>query len=161
MSRLDQNGNTYISYEEFLNCMLLAPEINPRCFLDSWYTESFCDDAESQFTTPREIRMDEHEDASFSLLVAKKLGCGGAAGCISRTVTAPIDRIRILMMTSVERLGIQGAVTTATTGGFTKLWMGNGVNCLKITPEMALKLLSFDMIKNQITQDPTNVSVTE
>ena len=162
MSRLDQNGNKFISYEEFVNCMLLAPEINPKCFLDNWYTESFCDDAESQFTLPREIRLDDEGDVSFKQLAAKKMGCGGLAGCISRTLTAPIDRLRILMMTSSERIGIQGALTAATAGGgYTRLWMGNGANCLKITPEMAVKLLGFDLIKNQIARDPSNVSVPE
>jgi solute carrier family 25 phosphate transporter 23/24/25/41 len=161
MKQLDQNGNDHISYAEFVNCMLLAPEINPKVFLDSWYTDAFTDDAESGFTTPREIRMDHEADTSFSQMIAKKLGCGGAAGCVSRTFTAPFDRIRIIMMTSVERMGLEGALTRATTGGVLRLWKGNGVNCLKITPEMAIKLLAFDMCKNQIAHDPTNVSIGE
>jgi solute carrier family 25 phosphate transporter 23/24/25/41 len=165
MKQLDQNGNNSISYAEFVNFMLLAPEINPKVFLDSWYTDAFTDDAESGFTAPREIRMDHDEEeeatCSFSQVVAKKLGCGGAAGCVSRTFTAPFDRIRILMMTSVERMGVKRALTTATTGGVLRLWKGNGVNCLKITPEMAIKLLAFDMCKNQIARDPTNVSIGE
>jgi solute carrier family 25 phosphate transporter 23/24/25/41 len=161
MKQLDQSGNNYISYAEFVNCLLLAPAINPKAFLDSWYTDAFTDDADSGFTAPREIRIDHEQDTSFSQVVAKKLGCGGAAGCVSRTFTAPFDRIRILMMTSAERMGVEGALTTATTGGVLRLWKGNGVNCLKITPEMAIKLLSFDMCKNQIAHDPTNVSIGE
>ena len=64
-------------------------------------------------------------------------------------------------MTSVERMGAKGALATATTGGVLRLWKGNGVNCLKITPEMAIKLLAFDTCKNQIAHDPTNVSIGE
>jgi solute carrier family 25 phosphate transporter 23/24/25/41 len=163
MLRLDQNITTnHVTYKEFVTFMLLAPEINPRYFLDSWHTEAFSDDAESQFTTPRDICVDNPEDASFSQIVSKKIGCGGAAGCVSRTFTAPMDRIRVIMMTSGERMGIRSALTTATSGGgVSKLWMGNGVNCLKITPEMAIKLLSFDLIKNKIAHDPTNVSASE
>lgn len=159
MQHLDQNGNKHISYDEFVNCMLFAPDINPRCFLDSWYTEAFCDDAASEYTIPREIRTPS--DLPFSVVVSKKLSCGGAAGCLSRTFTAPIDRVRVLMMTSAERLGIGSAVARATNGGFTRLWMGNGVNCLKITPEMGIKLVSFDIIKNRIAQDSTNASISE
>lgn len=161
MQQLDQNGDQRISYREFVDCLLLAPEINPRYFLDSWYTNAFCDDAESQYSVPREIRVDE--DESFVQMVTKKLACGGLAGALSRTLTAPIDRIRVLMMTSAANnpLGLRAALTTASNGGYMRLWLGNGVNCLKIAPEMGIKLLAFDVVKNSIAQDPSNVSMTE
>jgi len=171
-SKLDANGDNHISYPEFVSCLLLAPEINPRYFLDSWYTDAFCDDAESQFTIPREIRVDENDDddldttVSFGQVVAKKLACGGIAGAISRTFTAPMDRIRVLMMTASggtnEAMGVRGALTTATkNGGYARLWMGNGVNCLKIGPEMGIKLMAFDVLKDKIAKDPSNVTVAE
>mmetsp|Transcript_28122 Transcript_28122/g.46569 ORF Transcript_28122/g.46569 Transcript_28122/m.46569 type:complete len:519 (-) Transcript_28122:299-1855(-) len=166
-NHLEHNADEskYISYKTFVDCLLLAPEINPRYFLDSWYTDAFCDDAESQFTLPREIRLDDQNEnpSSFVQAASKKLGCGGLAGALSRTMTAPIDRVRVLMMTTsgTEPLGMQRAIAAASTGGYTRLWMGNGVNCLKIAPEVGIKLLAFDSIKNKIAQDPTNVSVAE
>jgi solute carrier family 25 phosphate transporter 23/24/25/41 len=42
-----------------------------------------------------------------------------------------------------------------------KLWMGNGASCMKIAPEIGIKLVSFDLIKNRIAQDPSNISVGE
>ncbi len=41
------------------------------------------------------------------------------------------------------------------------LFRGNGTNCLKVAPEMSLKLLSFDLLKNKISKDPGNITVTE
>lgn len=152
-------GNT-LKYSEFVDYLLLAPDVNPRYFLDSWYTEAFCDDAESQFSTPRDIQV--NDDISFAHAAAKKLSCGGIAGALSRTLTAPLDRIRVVLMTNTEQLGMGRALSLVTrNGGYSQLWMGNGVNCLKIAPEVGIKLLSFDMFKNQLAQDPSNVTVQE
>ena len=170
MKRLDQNGDDHVSFEEFLNCLLLAPEFNPKSFLDRWYVDAFSDDAQSEFTLPREIRLpntngEENNvvEETFAQQVCKKLTLGGLSGCLSRTLTAPMDRIRILMMTSVERIGWRGALQqgTAGAGGIWQLWKGNGANCIKITPEMAIKLFTFDLIKNHTATDPDNVSVGE
>jgi solute carrier family 25 phosphate transporter 23/24/25/41 len=161
MSHLDQDGTKHISYKEFVDCMLLAPEINPHFFLDSWYIDAFSDDASSEFTVPREIRVDDPESTSFYGEVAKKVSCGGTAGCLSRSITAPIDRMRILMMTSSKPLNMVKAFSVASDGGVMKLWMGNGASCMKIAPEIGIKLVSFDLIKNRIAQDPSNISVGE
>ena len=118
------------------------------------------DEEEHLRWSSRNLNNNENKTMSRALM-AKKLGCGGTAGILSRTLTAPCDRLRILMMTSVDGLGVQGAISTATNGGVSRLWMGNGVNCLKVAPEMSIKLLSFDLVKDKIAQDPTKVSVGE
>jgi solute carrier family 25 phosphate transporter 23/24/25/41 len=153
-------GKSSLTYSDFVGYLLLAPEVNPRYFLDQWYTDAFCDDAESQFSTPRDIRV--NDEISFAHAAAKKLSCGGIAGAMSRTLTAPLDRIRVVLMTTTEQLGAGRALSLITrNGGYAQLWMGNGVNCLKIAPEVGIKLLSFDMFKNRLAQDPSNVTVQE
>ena len=102
------------------------------------------------------------DDVSFLQAASKKICCGGAAGCLSRTLTAPIDRVRLLMMTSSEPLGLLGALRKATEGrGVKAMWQGNGVNCIKITPEMSMKLMAFDFLKMGIARDPDNIQMSE
>lgn len=98
--------------------------------------------------------------ASSPLL--QTLCAGGAAGAVSRTCTAPLDRIKMLaqegrvsaFLSSSARhhchptvTGSPPAPVTPTlrdiakyvyrTGGMCSFWRGNGVNCLKAGPEQA------------------------
>ena len=38
------------------------------------------------------------------------------------------------------------------------LFQGNTANCVKIVPEMGIKLFMFDMVKNKVAGDPGNVT---
>lgn len=161
MRRLDENKDGSVSFDEFVECLLLVPHVNPHVFLDRWFVDDFSDDAQSDFTFPREVRLDD--ESTFAVVVQQKLVCGAAAGCLSRTLTAPFDRIRLLMMTSVKQMGIANAYSVAVSPprGVVGLWTGNGVNCLKIGPEMAIKLVAFDLLKNSIAADPGNITPAE
>lgn len=83
---------------------------------------------------------------------------------ISRTMTAPIDRVRILMMTN-HSIGLSKAVALATDSppgiGLRGFWMGNGLNCVKIAPEMGIKLFAFDVFRDAIAADPANATAME
>lgn len=88
------------------------------------------------------------------MVASQKLVCGGLAGVTSKTITAPVDRIRLLMMTNHQVGNMTGAYETAISHprGIRALWMGNGINCLKIAPEMALKLFAFDHLTKMLAQ---------
>lgn len=126
---------------------------------------------------------DEEEEEEYDndmihgAVAVKFLLAGGIAGAVSRTATAPFDRLKIYLITtarvtaSSERLskGIGSANTLdASTkiatqgmgllkeavwslyregGGLKAFWIGNGLNCLKIFPESAIKFLSYEMSK--------------
>lgn len=79
---------------------------------------------------------------------------GGCAGAVSRTLTAPLDRMKVLAQEGRVLRHIQqgsspygGAATSVgakelflylyRTGGAAAFWRGNGVNCLKAGPEQA------------------------
>lgn len=100
--------------------------------LDMWQHVILIDDAQSEFTVPRDLK--HHSEPYNAALV--KLACGGIAGAISRTCTAPIDRIKTIMQAS------SGNATVAQTfhqikaeNGFRAFFRGNGTNCIKIAPE--------------------------
>lgn len=69
--------------------------------------------------------------------------CGGIAGAVSRTMTAPIDRVKVLRQMEVpEMMGknfIRSWNLMYKEGGITSLWRGNGVNVLKNCPESAIR----------------------
>jgi len=86
----------------------------------------------------------------------KQLAAGGAAGVISRTCTAPLDRLKILLQVHAgsERNNWslrRGFYKMYSEGGYLSLWRGNFVNCVKITPETAIKFFAYENIKRKLS----------
>eukprot|EP01059_Diplonema_ambulator_P006922 TRINITY_DN16492_c0_g1_i1.p1 TRINITY_DN16492_c0_g1~~TRINITY_DN16492_c0_g1_i1.p1 ORF type:complete len:314 (+),score=63.13 TRINITY_DN16492_c0_g1_i1:74-1015(+) len=86
--------------------------------------------------------------------------CGMAAGAVSRTCTAPLDRLKTLMALrdafrgtqkvklSSRSAGVVGGLRMIyKEGGVTAFWRGNFTNVLKVMPELALKFMVFETLK--------------
>ncbi|CEM23405.1 unnamed protein product [Vitrella brassicaformis CCMP3155] len=88
---------------------------------------------------------------------------GGVAGICSRTATAPLDRVKVLMQItrSQGRVGIGPTfVRIYRDGGLLGFFRGNGTNCIKIAPESAVKFFAYDFFKRQIVKlHPRNAHV--
>jgi solute carrier family 25 phosphate transporter 23/24/25/41 len=84
-------------------------------------------------------------------------------GAVSRTCTAPFDRLKIFLITRPPDLGgtsltglspqasvngvkaIRNAVTRIyAEGGIRGFWVGNGLSIAKIFPESAIKFLTYE-----------------
>lgn len=78
--------------------------------------------------------------------------CGGIAGAVSRTVTAPVDRLKVLRQLNVHEVAgknmYQGFRTMVHEGGILALWRGNGVNVLKNCPECAIRFSLHGWLKS-------------
>ena len=85
---------------------------------------------------------------------------GAFAGVVSRTSTAPLDRLRTLMALrdafhstqkvklSSRRGGVAGGLRMIyQEGGLTAFWRGNFTNVLKVMPETAIKFVIFERLK--------------
>jgi solute carrier family 25 phosphate transporter 23/24/25/41 len=89
---------------------------------------------------------------------------GAIGGIISRTATAPIDRIRtFLQVYSVEQNASQLKLRFVLNhmikeGSYLSLWRGNLVNVLKTAPENAIKLVAYEQFKEYMRK--TNSSDT-
>ena len=91
-----------------------------------------------------------------------QLCAGGFAGAMSRTVTAPVDRIRLFMQAgSIKGTVREVARKSVERDGFLSLWRGNGVNCVKIVPETALRFVIFDELKSRLGRDLTEIRPSE
>ncbi|KAI3394566.1 hypothetical protein diail_2557 [Diaporthe ilicicola] len=111
---------------------------------------------------------------------------GALAGGISRTATAPLDRLKVYLLVNTKtKAGVaadvakQGqalnAVRTAgkpigdavhalwKAGGFRTFFAGNGLNVIKIMPETAIKFGSYEAAKRTLAtleghDDPTRIN---
>lgn len=87
--------------------------------------------------------------------------CGGVAGVLSRTFTAPLDVTKILFQIQAEPIkgsadGKHGGYTSFSGAlvqiykeeGLTGLWKGNVVACLRLGPYSAVKYWTFENTKD-------------
>ncbi|KAF8812504.1 mitochondrial carrier [Phlegmacium glaucopus] len=92
----------------------------------------------------------------------KFLLAGGVAGAVSRSCTAPFDRLKIFLITRPPELGglstanakIAGVKTITNAvaqiyseGGLLAFWTGNGLSVAKIFPESAIKFFAYESSK--------------
>jgi len=83
----------------------------------------------------------------------KHLVAGGIAGAVSRTCTAPLDRLKVMLQVhgGRKKLNMVDAMKyMLREGGYKGLWRGNGLNVIKIAPESALKFGAYDEMKRFI-----------
>ncbi|KAF9446931.1 mitochondrial carrier [Macrolepiota fuliginosa MF-IS2] len=106
---------------------------------------------------------------------------GGIAGIVSRTCTAPFDRLKVFLITRSPDLGgvpaagkmdgiggvrvISSAVARIySEGGILAFWTGNGLSVAKIFPESAIKFFAYESAKRAFAQywdhvdDPREIS---
>ncbi|CAF3753727.1 unnamed protein product [Adineta steineri] len=95
------------------------------------------------------------------LLWLRHFGAGVCAGGISRTCTAPIDRLRTFFqvygLDSHARMTISTTITSMVKeGGIRSLWRGNLMNVIKVSPETGLRLMSYEAFKRLLGQTSTH-----
>ncbi|KAF8076458.1 mitochondrial carrier [Lyophyllum atratum] len=110
----------------------------------------------------------------------KFLFAGGVAGAVSRTCTAPFDRLKIFLITRPPDLGgapvsskpsLSGVRTIGSAvariyaeGGVLAFWTGNGLSVAKIFPESAIKFFAYESSKRAFAEywdkvdDPREIS---
>mmetsp|Transcript_7666 Transcript_7666/g.16628 ORF Transcript_7666/g.16628 Transcript_7666/m.16628 type:complete len:322 (-) Transcript_7666:61-1026(-) len=82
--------------------------------------------------------------------VLRRIVCGGAAGMIAKTVTAPLERIKMLAQTGDHGLAGRSSVVSLYRGiirqeGVAGLWAGNGSNLLRIFPAKGIIFSTNDL----------------
>jgi solute carrier family 25 phosphate transporter 23/24/25/41 len=150
---MDKNGNVEISWEEWREHLLLQPHTSVKSIfnimshstavnigevLDSW--------------VPEELSEEEKVGGRWW----RQLLAGGVAGAVSRTCTAPLDRLKIFFQVSSMR-GQQFTLVSCVRhmlaeGGVRSLWRGNGINVLKIAPENALRFFAYEQVKRLLVR---------
>eukprot|EP01024_Parvocaulis_polyphysoides_P043292 TRINITY_DN3954_c0_g4_i3.p1 TRINITY_DN3954_c0_g4~~TRINITY_DN3954_c0_g4_i3.p1 ORF type:complete len:326 (+),score=36.02 TRINITY_DN3954_c0_g4_i3:100-1077(+) len=92
----------------------------------------------------------EHQFPSLAQ-IGRSLLAGGTAGAVSRTAVAPLERLKILMQVQgnekIYRGTWQGLVYMGRTEGIIGMFKGNGINCIRIFPNAAIKFLCYEEIE--------------
>ncbi|KAI8645519.1 mitochondrial carrier domain-containing protein [Parasitella parasitica] len=143
MQLMDSDGNGLIDFNEFKNFLLLLPQTN-MSEMYRYYESS------TQLTQYGEVVIPTTDETARNAL--GYLLAGGVAGAVSRTCTAPFDRLKIYLITHSSTpqnpLTLASAIRSIYNhGGWKSFFVGNGLNIMKIIPESAIKFYSYESCK--------------
>ncbi|KAI0092006.1 mitochondrial carrier [Irpex rosettiformis] len=164
-ARVTMEGDVTLSAEDMSMDCLSQPPVKQEVLPVPMDYESDDFDDEDEYVEddyfPHEE--DEHHDWFVGSTAAKFLLAGGIAGGVSRTCTAPFDRLKIFLITRSPDTGgtslspqapVRGfkAIASAVTriyseGGVRAFWTGNGLSVVKILPESAIKFFTYETSK--------------
>lgn len=124
------------------------PEISKKVLRQSTSTSK-------EFNSSKEIRLDGFEH--YGLF--KHFIAGGAAGLLSRTTTAPLDRLKVFLQVHSDHNIPSALRYLYREGGFISFWRGNGINVAKIAPEFAFKFMAYEEIKRIVKRSTANTQL--
>lgn len=161
---LDVDGDGHVSFNDWTHQLLFIPTQTDVSPLRAAYV-FFIDDLSSE------------GDVIISSETSHGLGyflAGGLAGVVSRTCTAPFDRLKVYLIAQsgapIKQAAVKGSQAVASAaataaadatnrpianalrvlwrqGGVRAFFVGNGLNVVKVFPESAMKFGSFEAAK--------------
>ncbi|KAL7885180.1 hypothetical protein AOLI_G00079500 [Acnodon oligacanthus] len=160
LKSMDKNGTMTIDWNEWKNYPSQQPTENLPEIILYWKHSTIFDVGEN-LMVPDEFTTEEHLTGMWW----RHLVAGGGAGAVSRTCTAPLDRLKVLMQVHGSRGNnmciMSGLTQMIKEGGVRSLWRGNGINVLKIAPETALKFMAYEQIKRLMGSSNETLGITE
>ncbi|XP_060711295.1 mitochondrial adenyl nucleotide antiporter SLC25A24-like [Hemiscyllium ocellatum] len=159
LQSMDKDGTITVDWNEFRDHFIFNPLTNMEQIVEHWKHSTFMDIGES-LTIVDEFSESERKTGSWW----RQLLAGAMAGAVSRTCTAPLDRLKIYMQVfaAKQKLNMPGVwMMMVREGGFLSLWRGNGVNVLKITPETGIKFMAYEQYKKLFTTSHSTLEVHE
>ncbi|XP_015682873.1 calcium-binding mitochondrial carrier protein SCaMC-3 [Protobothrops mucrosquamatus] len=157
---IDKDGTMTIDWNEWRDHFILNPLENMEEIVHFWKHSMVLDIGEC-LTVPDEFSEKEKKTGMWW----KQLIAGAMAGAVSRTGTAPLDRLKVFMQVHASKNntmnvfgGLKGMIHE---GGLCSLWRGNGINVLKIAPESAIKFMAYEQIKRGIRGQQETLRVQE
>lgn len=140
VERVDKDNNGVITFEEWRDFLLLCPH---EATIENiyHYLERVClVDIGEQTVIPEGISKHVHP--------SRYLIAGGVAGATSRTATAPLDRLKVVLQVQTTEARILPALKDIwKEGRFLGFFRGNGLNVMKVAPESAIRFYTYEMLK--------------
>ncbi|KAI3655871.1 hypothetical protein MP638_002617, partial [Amoeboaphelidium occidentale] len=175
---LDEDG--LIDFQELLEfCLFLPKNITTLREIYSYYLNIVHQNDTMDFMvvpTSTNVKLKSDSSQEKSVLSSRKgvtmlyLLAGAIAGAVSRTATAPLDRIRVLLQVQTAcasttstlrhrvRNFLHGFWQIYADGGVTAFWRGNGVNVVKIIPESATRFYVYESVKAYLKESSGSTS---
>ncbi|CAO3631572.1 unnamed protein product [Cunninghamella blakesleeana] len=158
---IDTEGNGYIDFQDWRDFLLLLPRETTIVEIYQYYQTS------TQLTHDAEVVFPHTDEAARNAY--KYLAAGGIAGAVSRTCTAPFDRLKVYLITQTSyrptktnlpttaagnsSISILSAVRNIySQGGVRAFFVGNGLNVFKIVPESSIKFYVFETAKTVLAE---------
>ncbi|XP_013786684.1 calcium-binding mitochondrial carrier protein SCaMC-2-like [Limulus polyphemus] len=147
VQRMDKDKTLTINFDEWRSYLLFHPSPDLKDIYHYWRHSTFVDIGEDTLV-PDDFTETEMQTGMWW----RHLVAGGIAGAVSRTFTAPLDRLKVfLQVKGAEFASVRSCfVHMLHEGGIHSLWRGNGINVLKIAPESALKFMAYEQAKRFI-----------
>ncbi|KAF7199105.1 transcript variant X2 [Nothobranchius furzeri] len=143
---MDKDGTMTVDWNEWRDHFLFNPLNNMEDVARYWKRSMILDTGE-QLTVPDDFSVEDRKSG----LAWRHLMAGAIAGSVSRTGTAPLDRLKVFRQvhSSSDFKGnvLKGFQYMLKEGGPWSLWRGNGINVLKIAPETAVKFTAYEQVK--------------
>ncbi|XP_037634191.1 calcium-binding mitochondrial carrier protein SCaMC-2-A isoform X2 [Sebastes umbrosus] len=160
LQSMDKNGMITISSKDWSKYPKVEKTDNIPEIILYWKHSTIFDVGEN-LMVPDDFTVEEKQTGMWW----RHLVAGGAAGAVSRTCTAPLDRLKVMMQVYGSRTNnmciMTGMMQMIKEGGTRSLWRGNGVNIIKIAPETALKFMAYEQIKQLIGREKETLCIAE
>lgn len=161
MKRMDKDGSLRINWHEWRDYLILSSGITKlEDILHYWRHATIIDIGENA-VVPDDFTEKEMQTGMWW----RHLVAGGVAGAVSRTATAPLDRIKIFLQVHGSKNKNYGVVNglqfMLKEGGVKSLWRGNFINVIKIAPESALKFMAYEQFKKLLKGDKKEITAVE
>lgn len=150
MDNIGKPSSGKIEFEEFVDFLILLPSVSRSEVFNFFQTATAIDIGESMVLPEKAGQKSPW----------KYLAAGGVAGAVSRTVTAPLDRLKLILQIQQSQAGSIAHLVRQiwSKEGAKGFWRGNGANVSKIVPEAGVRFLTFEKLKSWITEDPAHLS---
>ncbi|CAL8396358.1 unnamed protein product [Boreogadus saida] len=160
LQSIDVDGTMTVDWNEWKAHFLFNPATNLQEIIRYWKHSTVLDIGDS-LTIPDEFTEEEKTTGIWW----RQLSAGAMAGAVSRTGTAPLDRMKVFMQvhsTKSNKISLVGGFKQMLKeGGALSLWRGNGINVLKIAPETAIKFMAYEQYKKLLSSDSGKVRTHE
>uniref|UniRef100_A0A3Q2D0W6 Solute carrier family 25 member 24, like n=1 Tax=Cyprinodon variegatus TaxID=28743 RepID=A0A3Q2D0W6_CYPVA len=138
---MDKDRSMTVDWDEFLHHVILNPVDNIGELVSSWKHSLVFDVGESR-AMPLEFPDNVSGFGAWRTFVLS----AGLADAVSRTATAPIDRLKTQLQVQGSRAFSQ-SFQELKGGGLRSMWQGNAVNVLKGTPQSTLQCLIYAQVR--------------
>ncbi|XP_031231083.1 calcium-binding mitochondrial carrier protein SCaMC-1-like isoform X2 [Mastomys coucha] len=145
LKSMDASGSMTVDWNEWRHFFFFHPAKNITDIVRFWKHSTIIDIGES-ISIPDEFTEQEKKSGEWW----KRLVAAGIASVITRTCTAPLDRMKVMMQVPSSKMSKMSLVRMfkqmVKEGGLFSLWRGNGVNVFKIAPETAIKIGAYEQV---------------
>ncbi|AET40132.1 Ca(2+)-binding ATP:ADP antiporter SAL1 Ecym_5377 [Eremothecium cymbalariae DBVPG len=170
-SRVPSPSPSYITYDQWRDFLIFMPR-KEGSRLHTAYSYFYLFNEDVDLSSEGDMTLITDFIGGFGFFLA-----GGFSGVISRTCTAPFDRIKVFLiartdlsstlLNSKEKLLynnpradlskirsplVKAAQSLYRQGGLRAFYVGNGLNVFKVFPESAMKFGSFELAKRLLVQ---------